>query len=516
MRFSTGTAVLIAALLLAGAAGAKSPDFLVNSTVDPGVGGCDAGECTLREAIQALNAQGKGSIGFDPAVFPATPAAPIGLTSALPPLRGSKVSVDGSNAHVVIDAANSGGAPGLTFDSGPGTPLSDVVLRGVTVIESAGHGVWICGGDSAATCDEAVSRIVVDRVGVFSPTQGGVVIAGSQIAKLTLVRNATRQAGGPGLDVDALGPIGDVTILGNVARNGAGDGIRVESNASPIRKLKILDNAVVARIADGIRVETGAGVESVSIVGNHVTDAEGHGIRVRSGGRVEGGSLVDNLVQASGFDGIRIEADQGVSGLKLERNTSDHHALAGGDGDAISVLSAAGSLTKTRIADNLASGAGNGINAAADVELQQVKIEDNTAFANDLNGIQVDGKPGSKQVSIVGNRADSNGSVGILIACEAVTASRNVAMDNEDGILLDGTADKTHDTRVEKNAVIGNRHNGIFVDVGVTGAVLQKNRARGNNAALVAAFDLTEQSADCGSNTWSKNDFGSTNQTCVE
>src|SRR5215207_4971717 len=43
-----------------------STTFTVNSTVDPGTGGCDATECTLREAIIAANSTpGADTINFD-------------------------------------------------------------------------------------------------------------------------------------------------------------------------------------------------------------------------------------------------------------------------------------------------------------------------------------------------------------------------------------------------------------------------------------------------------------------
>src|SRR4051794_2466447 len=54
---------------------------VVNSTADPGSGGCDANECTLREAIVATNAAGGGSIGFS---LPGPAPALIAPVTALP------------------------------------------------------------------------------------------------------------------------------------------------------------------------------------------------------------------------------------------------------------------------------------------------------------------------------------------------------------------------------------------------------------------------------------------------
>ena len=62
-------AVCAAAFAAAGSlapAGGASVVFTVNSIADPGVGVCDAAECTLREAITAANATaGTDTIAFD-------------------------------------------------------------------------------------------------------------------------------------------------------------------------------------------------------------------------------------------------------------------------------------------------------------------------------------------------------------------------------------------------------------------------------------------------------------------
>ena len=63
---------------------AFAANLTVNSAADDDDGSCDAapGDCTLREAIDDLNAGLGSSIGFDPATFPPGILTPIAVASA--------------------------------------------------------------------------------------------------------------------------------------------------------------------------------------------------------------------------------------------------------------------------------------------------------------------------------------------------------------------------------------------------------------------------------------------------
>ena len=64
----------------------------------------DSGPGSLRQAI--LDAQRGDIITFDPAVFPPTALVTISLSSSLPAIRQDYLTIDGSNAGVVLDGAN--------------------------------------------------------------------------------------------------------------------------------------------------------------------------------------------------------------------------------------------------------------------------------------------------------------------------------------------------------------------------------------------------------------------------
>ena len=90
-------------LALAVAAGsASAATYTVNSRNDSDDGSCDPapGDCTLREAINDLNAAGSGAIDFDPAAFPHFNLDSIKPGSALPTISASPSTLDGSGAGV--------------------------------------------------------------------------------------------------------------------------------------------------------------------------------------------------------------------------------------------------------------------------------------------------------------------------------------------------------------------------------------------------------------------------------
>ncbi len=92
--------------------------LVVTSTADSGPG-------TLRQAL--LDAQSGDTITFDPAVFPPTSPMIITLTSSLPELSQGNLTIDASNAGVILDGSNIGTTPetlllddvSLTLDGGP-------------------------------------------------------------------------------------------------------------------------------------------------------------------------------------------------------------------------------------------------------------------------------------------------------------------------------------------------------------------------------------------------------------
>jgi CSLREA domain-containing protein len=127
-----GVALLVG-LAVIPALRAEAANLVVNSTVDPGAGACDAAECTLREAIAAANATGDtDTITFD---IPGPGPHTIVLGSALPNITDDNLTIDGGAEVVIIQP---GGAwPGLVLAAGS----SNASIRNL-VLDGGGVGTY--------------------------------------------------------------------------------------------------------------------------------------------------------------------------------------------------------------------------------------------------------------------------------------------------------------------------------------------------------------------------------------
>jgi len=121
LRLLTIVAASAIALICAGSSRA-AVTVTVTTTADPGAQTCDPGGCSLRAAIEAVNAAGGGTIQFDiqsPAVAPT-----ISLASALPAIT-TPVTIDGKtqpgaapDPGVTLQQAAAGVPVGLDLAAG--------------------------------------------------------------------------------------------------------------------------------------------------------------------------------------------------------------------------------------------------------------------------------------------------------------------------------------------------------------------------------------------------------------
>jgi hypothetical protein len=107
--------------------------FVVSSAADSGPG-------TLRQAL--LDAQDGDAITFDPAVFAPTAPITISLTSELPQILVSNLTIDASNAGVILDGGNvpGGWAGGLQIVSSDGNRI-----QGLQISNFSGRAIDISG-----------------------------------------------------------------------------------------------------------------------------------------------------------------------------------------------------------------------------------------------------------------------------------------------------------------------------------------------------------------------------------
>ena len=148
--------------LLASRAYAVPTTFTVNSTADPGTGGCNATECTLREAINAANANNnpteKDLINFN---ISATGVHTISPTSPLPqitePVIINGYSQPGSSANTLAKGTNAlltieleGTKAGSGIDAnGLSVAAKGTVVKGLVINSFAVSGIRLLGGADA-------------------------------------------------------------------------------------------------------------------------------------------------------------------------------------------------------------------------------------------------------------------------------------------------------------------------------------------------------------------------------
>ncbi|HDL85003.1 MAG TPA: hypothetical protein ENH11_01515, partial [Candidatus Acetothermia bacterium] len=108
-------------------------EIVVTSTADSGTG-------TFRWALEA--AHSGDTIMFDPKVFPPDDPATIYPRTELQPIRCGNLTIDASNAGVIIDGKNirSNWAAGLEIRS------SNNVIQGLQIVNFSGAGIALFGG----------------------------------------------------------------------------------------------------------------------------------------------------------------------------------------------------------------------------------------------------------------------------------------------------------------------------------------------------------------------------------
>src|SRR4030067_920653 len=107
--------------------------LLVTSAADSGPG-------TLRQAL--LDAQNGDTITFDPAVFPPDAPVTIFTTSGLPQITQGNLTIDASNAGVILDGRNAHGE----WQAGLEIVSSDAnIIRGMQITSFSGPGIAIAG-----------------------------------------------------------------------------------------------------------------------------------------------------------------------------------------------------------------------------------------------------------------------------------------------------------------------------------------------------------------------------------
>lgn len=416
----------------------------------------DSGPGTLRQILQ--DAQRGDAITFDPAVFPPSAPVTIAPASALPALVRGRLTLDGSNAGVILDgSATPPGTDGLLLASDGNR------IQGLQIVRFPGSGIAVYGDDNVIGGDRGLGQ------GNVVSGNGGAGIAISFASRNTVVGNFV------GTDASGTHAFGNAS-LGIFISPAAFDN-RIGGPAAADR------NLVSGNGGNGISLMLGShgnliagnyvgvDVSGVQALGNY-----GHGISMELGSfdnRIEG-----NLTSGNARFGVCI-SDWGsdynvVAGNRIGTDASGTQAIPN-DSGGVYVLGAFNRIGGAEPGDrNLVSGnAGNGITIVGAFSRGDLVL--GNYIGTDAGGTQALGSSTSGVAIGVGARALVGGATpaeGNVIGGHgwygvSVTSDYNAVIGNAVGVDTGGTVE------------LGNLGGGIRVAQGEHN-ILQGNRIAHN------------------------------------
>jgi CSLREA domain-containing protein len=336
-------------LAMAAPAQAEAFTYVVNSTADHTDGVCTdpqgAGDCTLREAIEASN----DSPGADDRIvfsFGGPGVAEIVVGSPLPEIA-DRVSIEGSGSPPQVRLRGAAGAgDGLSLTSGAGEsqvsgleitgfPGSGVtidgspgaVLIGNLIAGNGAHGVHLVGSgaDGALLEDNLVgtSALPNDRIGIFLEGVSDTVVGGVNATSPPHRGNSIVGNGGDGVRIGGEGASNN-TLYGNrIGENGRSGVVVEDGSDNQIGSILVFGppggaaNFVYLNGAHGVRL---TGAASGNLVQGNVI---GSGL----GGMVDWGNALDG-VSIEGGVGNSIGGESGTGNL-IVFNMRGVHAVGG-------------------------------------------------------------------------------------------------------------------------------------------------------------------------------------------
>ena len=433
----------------------------MNSTADTDDGVCNAANCTLREAINAANANaGTDTIRF----VIGSGAKTIQPLSALPTIT-DPVTIDGTTQ------------PGFS-----GTPIIEIDGSSAGV---GANGLYITAGDSLVT------GLVINRFVPGFPSNGG---------------NGILLELGGGNEV--RGCYIGTNFAGTAALGNGGQGILISNSAGNlIGRTNVANriNVISGNGSNGVRVAVGDANTNV-IAGNRIgTNAAGtaalgnglSGVAVNAGtDNVIGSSIAgDTLISGNAGDGVTITGSAtgtivkactvgmnaaGTAAVANEAQGIDMGGTSGatiGPGNVVSGNAFSGVFLVSGAAGNTVAGNFIGTNPAG-----------SAAIGNGLNGVIVSSSNGNTIGP--GNVVSGNGTNGVRLR---TGASGNVVKGNSIGVdagivfaipnlaegvqVNDGALNNTiGGPGADRNVISGNVNNGVlFADATTTGNLLQGN-----------------------------------------
>ena len=388
----------------------------------------DSGAGSLRACLS--QAAANGTILFDPAVFPPASPASIELASTLPTITVNGLTVDGSDAGVVLDGSGLSAGSGLVVAGAGG-----VTIRGLQILNFPVDGIELLAG--AHDC-----VIGGDRGAGAGPTGQGNLVSGNGDTGIWLEGPGTRnnhiQGNFIGTDLGGSHVLpnsfdgvllvaaednvvgGETPCTGNLISGNGRIGVNINEECTGNR---VVGNTI------------GANVTGVETVGNAIA-----GVLIGFGAQdnVVGGATAAarNLISGNGVDGVLVK-DTGTTGNVVSGNfigTDASGTGALGNAEA-GVLVAFGAQDNT--IGGTAAGAGNLIsgNGNSGVWMQNDGTTGNRVMGNCI-GVDLTGanalRNGNDGITII------SGAGGNTIGGDAPGAGNIVSGNADTGITIHG------------------------------------------------------------------------------
>ncbi len=451
----------------------------------------DSGAGSLRQCL--LDAAEGATINFEPQVFSSTMPVTITLSSSLPVITTDALTVDGSDAGVVLDGSELSIGSGLVISG-----ANEVTIRGLQVLNFPSNGIELAGGTSNAVIggDRSAGAVPLGQGNLLSGNGGyGVWLCGTGVTNNQVLGNYI------GTDVTGSWPFGnawagvaissgasqniiggDTSGAGNLISGNAGAGVQIQDNGTISNH--VLGNYVGTDVTGLAPIENTWGIVISDGAEENVLGGDAEGAR--------------NLVSGNVETGIQIQNSGTVSNRILGNYVgTDATGLAPlGNADGIGIIDGA----KNNIVGGATEGARNIVsgNANRGVVIQNEETSGNQILGNyvgmDATGAQPLGNGFAGVLVFLGANQNTIGGdgpgAGNLISGNGVVP----CLFRADGVVISGQG-------TSYNQVLGN-----YIGTDATGTLAIGKTLSGVTIILAASHNIIGGDTSGAGNLISRND----------